>query len=891
MKFDRTPFSRCDKCPFSEKPMVAGRGPDAPKLVIVGEAPGEQEEKRREPFVGPAGNWLSNVLKSVGVKSTAVWKTNVIPKRPANNDIKAWEAELAINYCKRGFAAEIEYLVKAGAKVFVPTGNTALKAFGIPGTITKARGSIYLGKIEHEQIGTKTLPKVVCIAEGTPDFLIVPTYHPSYIMRGMVREEVTWASDFEKAWSLAQNGYEAVSEKFNLFPKAADVVKFCDSALRKKALVAVDIENTGGFSPYRGKIAMIGLALNNHEALVVPFLRKGGGDYWTAADEKIVREALDRLLGSGRLMFQNSVYDIRKLRHAGFKVNTPEHDTLILHHAISPELPHRLDYIVSVYGSTPYWKDVVLKSDKHMLALEDKTFRTYNARDVVVLHQVLPGLLRHLKDVGTQATYETGMKLVEPVITIMDNGLKLSVHKQNKLREELTAEQLSVEAELRSKFELPEAFNFSSDDHVRRLVFGENAGQFSKALNEYQKYMKDATKRRNTKKFAQLEGVVSIANMEARLRIPTGYTIRKTDSGKKSLAKSPMVWLGIATSNRLQALTQFVRQTEERKTEEQQLQDTLFFCERYGKLKALQKLVSTYCDFKADVDGRVHFPYRITGTATGRFASGDKEAEAGNGQNIPPVVKKIFVATTGNVLLEADYSNLELRILAYLSDDSVSITAFEKGLNIHDENTKALFGVGPEHPNWDSLRKAAKTYIFGRNYGGGIKGIFERVLEKVPYSGLTLADFRAADAAYRKAHPAYAVWYDQTVYQIERHREVSNAFGRKRFLLGSDYEIVKEGLNFPIQSTAADIVNQSLIRIHSVLPPSWRLVGSVHDSILLETPKADKIEAGLFLKGHMETGYKIGKYSVRFPVDVKAGGSWGQMTELDLAQKKPKRKS
>ena len=161
--------------------------------------------------------------------------------------------------------------------------------------------------------------------------------------------------------------------------------------------------------------------------------------------------------------------------------------------------------------------------------------------------------------------------------------------------------------------------------------------------------------------------------------------------------------------------------------------------------------------------------------------------------------------------------------------------------------------------------------------------MFRRVALEVPELGLTFEQFRKVDERYRRAHPRYVVWHARTVKEVLEKRTLRNAFGRQRIFLGTDYEVEKEGLNFPIQSTAADIINMATIAFYARRNEAGlkaKLIGQVHDSLLLEVPKSEKKKVIALLRQCMEQEYCINNHKVTFPVDIKVGNSWGEVKEM-----------
>jgi DNA polymerase I-like protein with 3'-5' exonuclease and polymerase domains len=199
-----------------------------------------------------------------------------------------------------------------------------------------------------------------------------------------------------------------------------------------------------------------------------------------------------------------------------------------------------------------------------------------------------------------------------------------------------------------------------------------------------------------------------------------------------------------------------------------------------------------------------------------------------------------------------------------------------------------MFGIDESDPLWKPARRACKTYIFGRNYGGGLRGIFERVVKAVPQLNLTYARFTEIDRTYRRAHPQYVKWVKKITERVKATRKLENGVGRVRFFLGTPDQIVREGLNFPIQSLAADVLNRALIDIHSLFKnyEYAKLVGTVHDSVLLEV--RDKYIGKIVkeVKKIMEQPFEIRGEKVSFPVGdptegviCSVGKSWGKLKD------------
>jgi DNA polymerase-1 len=184
---------------------------------------------------------------------------------------------------------------------------------------------------------------------------------------------------------------------------------------------------------------------------------------------------------------------------------------------------------------------------------------------------------------------------------------------------------------------------------------------------------------------------------------------------------------------------------------------------------------------------------------------------------------------------------------------------------------------------WKTARGAQKTYIFGKKcYGGTLRGIYEKVMNKAPELGLTFTDFTRADTRFDEKHPDLAAWCDRQREVALTERKVVNAFGRVRYLLGDDSEVEREGLNTPIQGTAADIANLALIGIFEEIRSKKmkaKIVGQVHDQIIVECPKSKLAAVKRLMRKHMEKKHHLWGKDVSFPVEMKWGPDWGHLKE------------
>ena len=293
---------------------------------------------------------------------------------------------------------------------------------------------------------------------------------------------------------------------------------------------------------------------------------------------------------------------------------------------------------------------------------------------------------------------------------------------------------------------------------------------------------------------------------------------------------------------------------------------------QYGKLK------STYADglaAAADENGRVHTSFRQALTATGRLSSTEP-----NLQNIPIKTelgrefRKFFVAKNDDyVLIDADYSQIELRLLAAISGDEGMIDAFRSGHDIHTATAMKVFGVSAEDVTIE-LRKKAKAINFGIMYGMGDFSLASDL-------HISRADARAYIDSYMGSFPKVKAYLERVVADAKRDGYVATLFGRRRYIpeLASSKKMEvafgeRVAMNSPIQGTAADIIKLAMVNIAEKLKKDGydaRLILQVHDELMIEAHKDCAEEVSTLLKAEMENAVSL---AVPLTVEIASGKSW-----------------
>ena len=293
--------------------------------------------------------------------------------------------------------------------------------------------------------------------------------------------------------------------------------------------------------------------------------------------------------------------------------------------------------------------------------------------------------------------------------------------------------------------------------------------------------------------------------------------------------------------------------------------------------RALQKLKSTYCEGLLKVidnDGRIHSTLNQTETRTGRISSAEP-----NLQNIPVrteqgrELRRFFNAKEGFMLVDADYSQIELRVLAALADDKNMIDAFISGADIHSITASQVLGVPLDEVTANDRRKA-KAVNFGIVYGIGAYSLSQDI-------GTSVVEADRYIKGYLANYSGVAAFMENSKISAKEKGYAETYFGRRRYLPElNESNAIRRGfgervaMNMPIQGTAADIIKIAMIQVYERLKaecPEAKLIMQVHDELIIEAPEKDAERVAELLKNTMEHACEL---SVPFTVEVACGKTW-----------------
>ena len=296
--------------------------------------------------------------------------------------------------------------------------------------------------------------------------------------------------------------------------------------------------------------------------------------------------------------------------------------------------------------------------------------------------------------------------------------------------------------------------------------------------------------------------------------------------------------------------------------------------------RSVFKLKSTYIDslplYVSKKTGRLHTKFNQAVTGTGRLSSSDP-----NLQNIPVKteegrkIRDAFIAPKGKVVISADYSQVELRVLAHMSHDKALIEAFKNNEDIHTKTSKFIFNLGEDEIPTSEQRRLGKVINFGVVYG---MSAF-RLSKELSINMFTAQKY--IDGFFQK-YSGVKAYFDKLLVEVKEKGYVSTMFGRKRFTASIDKEGRDKGylnrmaINAPIQGTAADIIKLSMLNIQREIEKNnypLKMIIQIHDELVFECDESFKEKGAEFIKFQMENVLKL---EVPLKVDVGVGASWGE---------------
>ena len=765
----------CEECSLhegTERVCVMGSGSSKSKVMIIGEAPGENEARTGRVFSGRAGQLLDRALADAGIDRESVYVTNVVKCRPDDNrrpQRVEWEA------CRQYLEAEATAISPSYVLLL---GNSALQVVARKSGITTKRG-----------VRLDIRDPVWKAAE------VMATIHPAYVLRNP-GQGTTFAEDVKRFARMASGEFRAVSVRPRMVRtlKGLEHVKNLLMNAPEGTVVSYDVENRGRPWESEWDIVCLGISLDGENTYVIPlshpespFRRK-----W----QDVLRYLAPALRRHGhKLVAQNGKHDNSQL--AGARVYLAHtFDIMLAAHLLDENRPKNLGFLSqNVIGADEYKGMVELKPEK-IMGENLRKLCTYNGYDVGYTHQIYTRLRAEL--LQQPRLTRLFVKLMMPASHVIQEVEAAGMYvDQQRLwdriailqveiakRKEVLVENLPKNWE--RKFQINdrgEGFNFNSTQQVGRWLFSKKGLGLS----------------------------------------PLEYTATGAPSTKEA------VLLHYHDHPAVRALLDY----------------------RTLELKWLRTYLLPWST-RLDSRSRLHTTYKLYGTVTGRL-SGDL-------QQVPrdTFIRGVIGAPPGWHFVQADYSQIELRIAAHISGERRMRRAFLSGEDLHLLTASSLTGKSGNLVTKEE-RKKAKAVNFGFLYGMYPKKFQSYAFENYELE-VTLAEAERARAQYFETFPDLVSWHDRMRRIAHNHHRVVSPLGRVRHLpdiLSSDngvrMEAERQAINSPVSGTASDLMLYSMVRLHPQLDTREAfMIGTLHDAIFFQI-KEDKVDKWLpVIKDTME---------------------------------------
>lgn len=833
----------CAECPLQKHGIPVPSELRGKRLVLCGEAPGYDEEAEGRPFVGASGHLLSNFLKQEGYQRDRLSIVNALSCRSPKN-ISPADQKKAVACCKPRLDKELRAL---GQDLFIIAAGKVSILF-----LSGKKGSIFdlIGDPVECEYGT-----------------MLPVLHPAHVLRPDGRQWMpVWAEQMRRAFMLSCGALPPWEyQPYTLEPDAG-ATKYLKRILHEKLPTGFDVE-TMGTDPITDGCMCLSVA-NINCGVSVPWdgydTKKYGYSPPLSAyphgDE--IRQLIKEILEDPKIpkIMQNGQHDDITMAKYDISINGFEYDTMLMHAIAMPPVKHRLMDIIGHYTHAPRHKnqfgaDNDAKGAEKFIQEEPVNLRDINAKDSLILPHLLASLSTALDNL--HRGWEQYWSLFERTLVakkMRERGIPIDMDKFPAHIKTLTRKLAAPKRDLQMLWLLLQAEKLEVTDKARY-------------------HMNSRYRPRGTSK---------VKYVSHKLQIPL-FNPQSTPQVRE-------LFIGL-----LQA--PILRRSE--LTEEASIgASELAAYETYsdGTIAEAAKLMLAYREWakllgylkneriggkKEGVpikNGIVHANWRTHGTRTGRWTSVLLTIpKPKKGVNL----RNIFLGHGGNTVIEADYSQLELAVLALLAGDEGWLDIIAKGGDLHAGTARDMFGVPVDKPVPKQLRVWAKTFNFALLYGSGDENIMNTLNAKLKGAQrLKLSDVARMRGIWEHARPKLIAYMNAQKKFAYKHDYIEAPLSGRRYYFYGAVEPTKAN---PIQMTAADIINRAFPKIEKHLDyPREYFQFQVHDAVVIDTHRPDYIIN--MLRREMEQTITIGDHTATFKIDIKIGQNWGEATE-EAAQK------
>ena len=871
--------------------LVPSVGPRKAKLVLIGEAPGAEEERQGEPFVGKTGILTNALLSNVGIKRSEIRIMNVIPERPPHNDITYFFPAPGVPN-ERGqayleaFYAELDTL---SPTVVMPLGIHATWAVtGMIAPMQRLRGHV---------------------EEGRNGLRVIPTYHPAACLRQYALRYLIQFDLKKVQRHLAMPGWQQPHRRLEIGGPVEQIIGELSQAIEVSGEVAFDFETEHPKeSIKRGVLGprptMISLAPRTDFSWCIPLTTTEDciSHYSPAEALELVR-FIERVMADPniRKVAQNANFDCGVLAAIfGVRVRNLWFDTMLGHGALYPSLVQGtskqkdesrvgkkdLEFLTSLYTDAPLHKKGTT-SLPVMNALD-------SALTLEVAH-VIDTLLK--REPKRHATFQFDMSLLEPCLAMTIKGTRWDGEGHLALQQRLT--ELTGELYAHVETAAQALFAPPSAEHIAKVLLDftkpkaryKNVEPFSRA------YFEKILKHRASKPEADV----------ARILLSTKEPADLTRALLKCMnlnSDKQVMWL-------LYDIAGLPRQYRERKTGGKKGKKTLTVDEdairvlareagkrsqrgRGGDLAKVlmpfqkaQTQLETWAAVRVAPDGRFRCNFNVGGAYTGRLSSSKWFSQGANGQTFTregtvaeidiPNVRNLVQADPGYTLVNVDLAQAEDRVVAWLANDHELIRLYNAGVNIHTLRASGGLNV-PEVEVTKQLYAAGKLLSHSGNYGGGAE---KRRAECEKKAGVlvTLAQIKDFDRWQARTFPGVPVWRRSVRARVDERKHIETVFGRQsRFMDRVDDALYRQAYAFEPQATVVHIANAAMLRVYYEEPRAELLMQG-HDSLLMQVRREHLSEVIPRLEAFFCVPMELLGGTLTIPTDVEIGDRWGSLEE------------
>lgn len=842
--------------------LVQPTGPVPARIMLVGEAPGETEVKEGRPFAGMSGRILDGLLRDAGIVREQCYITNVIKWRPHGNDFGTLYTDSARTKPTLDLSNGVDDLTREclsiSPHIIVALGGEALRALTGRRSISDWRGSVIPGPNGIKTIGT---------------------FHPAAIAREWKFRPAALA-DFQRVLR------ESTFPEIRVRPRTYAIIGEPFNAGRIESSSSAEDDTGSSTHELRGGI-------QSGQGDVTPG-RVGGDSTESIPPTSAAGYAAhggDAGCANTNTRLQEIIKELKRIReeakYVAFDIETSyrAEQAQIKSIAFAPD--NRLDWAICIpfiFKGSTYWspeEEVLLWKEIRELLTDERVGKIAHngSYDIEFIERVSGFRVRpYVFDtmLAAHALYLELPKALAFWVSVMtDHPFYKDMIDTNDATEffKYNAIDACLTMEIATKF-------MAQLHKEGRWEFYQD---FLHALWEPLMEMQqlgvkfDYLKRNSVKKRYQEE----IAVLQKKLDAAVGHPLNVNSPKQMKEWLYKELALKEKTKKRKSTGTTTVAADDEALQElyEESKNEAI---QTVIKIREKSKILGTYLDVTLDEDKRIRCSYLITGTETGRLSSRTTARGTGtNLQNVPPgVIKTLFVPDDGKVFINADLSQAEARVVAFLADERSLIKIFDDGGDIHKRNAANIFKV-PEAEVTDHQRQLAKRVVHASNYGMG------------PITFAKTASIPAADAKrllnqYFATYPGIARWQENIKAEVRKKRYLVTPLGRKRIFYNQWQEsLFKEALAYVPQSTVADIVAKGLIRLWNARTsvPGLDILLQVHDSILIQAPVDASDKAAALLKESLTVPVEIMGKILKIPIDLKIGGNWEDMSKYVDARK------